>query len=241
MSSLAENPARVFVIAVLLLALLMGAQTLGAATAPPGGVAATGRIIGQTSYAYLGGLRTFAAAVLWNRLDTLFHEYYGSTFNRDFVVFMPTIRAVIALDPHFVQAYYVASFYLAQSGRVDDGLALAYEGVQVNPTSGIMRSNYIQVLGIKDQKKTLPQQVAQARIALQPGTTYANIDEEFEALGVYRTVFLAAHETTTAQMLLEKQKVLETQGAGAGVERSTPSTASTPATATAPATPGPSK
>ncbi len=60
----------------LLLVALIGGQALASATAPPGGVAATGRVIGQTSFAYLGGLRTFAAAVLWNRLEPLFDGYY---------------------------------------------------------------------------------------------------------------------------------------------------------------------
>ena len=95
--NLAEHPvARFAIVAVLLLAILLGAQALGQVSAPAGGVASTGRLIGQTSYAYLGGIRTFVAAVLWNRLDPIFHGYYSANFDQKFVVFLPTFRLVIA-------------------------------------------------------------------------------------------------------------------------------------------------
>ena len=221
--SLAENPvARFFIVAVLLLALLLGAQALGQVSAPAGGVASTGRLIGQTSFAYLGGIRTFVAAVLWNRLDPLFHEYYSASFGKDFVVFLPTFRLVIALDPQFQQAYYSASYYLARSGRVNQGLELAREGVRNNPTSGLLRANYIQVLELQDKVANRAEMLRQAKIGIGPTITYANIDDEFEALGVFRSVFSTSGDTKTAGILQGVQEALRAQGAIPGAEREIP-------------------
>jgi len=221
--NLAEHPvARTVVVGLMLLCLLLGAQALGSASAPAGGVASTGRLIGQTSFAYLGGLRTFAAAVLWNRLDPLFHEYYSANFNKDFVVFLPTIRLVVALDPQFEQAYYSAAFYLARSGRVDQGLALAQEGLRNNPTSGLLRANYIQVLELQDPVANQAEILKQAKLGIAQGTTFANIDDEFEALGVFVGVFRKNGDVQTADMLKRVQNALEAQGATVGAERQIP-------------------
>ncbi len=72
----ASTGSRVVVIAVVLVVVLLLSQGLATATAPPDGLASTGRVLGQTGFAFLGGLRTFAAAVLWNRIEPVFHEYY---------------------------------------------------------------------------------------------------------------------------------------------------------------------
>ena len=65
----ASTGSRVVVIAVVLVVVLLLSQGLATVTAPPGGLASTGRVLGQTGFAFLGGLRTFAAAVLWNRIE----------------------------------------------------------------------------------------------------------------------------------------------------------------------------
>jgi len=219
----AENPvARFVIIAVLLLAVLLGAQALGQVSAPAGGVASTGRLIGQTSFAYMGGIRTFVAAVLWNRLDPIFHGYYSASFGKDFVVFLPTFRLVIALDPQFQQAYYTASYYLARSGRVDQGLALAREGVANNPTSGLLRANYIQVLELQNRVANRAEMLKQAQIGIGPTITYANIDDEFESLGVFRSIFATSGDTKTAGVLQGVQEALRAQGASPGAEREIP-------------------
>jgi tetratricopeptide (TPR) repeat protein len=228
--NLADKPVARFAIAALLLVcLLVGAQALAASSAPAGGVASTGRLMGQTSFAYLGGIRTFAAAVLWNRLDPLFHDYYSANFDKDFVVFLPTIRMVLALDPQFEQGYYSASYYLAKSGlanhnkaRFDQGLELAREGIFNNPNSGILRSNYIQVLQMQDPVANQAEMLKQAKIGLGPNITFANIDDEFEALGVYRIIFEKAGDLQTATILKRIQNQLETQGAQVGAERQIP-------------------
>jgi len=224
----ADNPVvRWTVVFALLLGVLLGAQAVGAASVPPGGVASTGRLLGQTSFAYLGGLRTFAAAVLWSRIDPQFHQYYQEKMDKSFAVFMPTMRLVLALDPQFEQAYYTAAFYLAQNGHLDTGLALAQDGVRNMPNSGLLRANYIQLLRMQDKVGNRAKMLEQAKLGLAPDTRFANADDEFEALGVFRSVFQQAGDTATASAIARVQDQLRSQGAQVGVERSVPATAST--------------
>ena len=212
--SLSQRPWVVFaIVAVLCVALLLGAQALASASAPTGGIATTGRVLGQTGYAYLGGLRTFAAALLWNRLDPIFHGYYHESFDKDFAVFMPDISLVLALDPQFQQAYYVASYFLASNGHLDTGVSLAKEAVANNPKSGLLRANLIEILRMQDPKKNLPEIVKQTQIGVQPDMTYANIDDAYESLGVFRSVYMETHDTAMAARLREVQKQLAAQGA----------------------------
>lgn len=228
MRFLVDKPVlRSTIVFALLFAVLLGAQAVGAATAPPGGVAPTGRLLGQTSFAYLGGLRTFAAAVLWNRIDPQFHKYYHENLDKAFVVFLPTMHLVLALDPQFEQGYYTASFFLARMGHLDQGVALAEEGLRNIPTSGLLRSNYIQLLRIQNDVGNRGKMLAQAKLGLSATTRFSNIDDEFEALGVFRSVFAEAGDAATVEAIQRLQDNLRSQGAQVGVERSTLATAST--------------
>jgi len=116
----ATQPVRIILAAAALVAVLVAGQALAAISAPAGGVASTGRLIGQTGFAYLGGLRTFAAAVLWARLEPLFHGYYDDRQVKELDEFLPTMRLVQTLDPQFEQAYYNAAWILARRGKTDD-------------------------------------------------------------------------------------------------------------------------
>jgi len=133
-----------------LLVLLISAQALAAISAPAGGTASTGRVLGKTGFAYLGGLRTFAAAVLWNRIEPQFHEYYGGIPITEQTYMVPTLRLVVALDPQFAQAYYISSYIVYKHSPVE-GLKLAREAVMNNPSSGILRANLAQLLFIQDK------------------------------------------------------------------------------------------
>ena len=227
MRLLADNPIlRLAVVFALLFAILIGAQAVGVATAPSGGAASTGRLLGQTSFAYLGGLRTFAAAVLWNRLDPIFHQYYNENIDRSAPMFMPTMHLVLALDPQFEQAYYNASFYLAKMGHLDQGLALAQEGLRNLPHSGLLRANYIELLQMQDKVGNRPRMLEQAKIGISADTTFSNSDDEFEALGVFRSVFAQAGDTAVAGAIGRVQDQLRSQGANPGVERSEADTSS---------------
>lgn len=215
MSALASRPGVIIGIAVaLLLVALIGGQALASATAPPGGVAATGRVIGQTSFAYLGGLRTFAAAVLWNRLDPIFDGYYHDRNVDEIVMFLPTMRLVQILDPQFEQSYYNSSFIIARQGRMDDALDIARLGMKNNPGSGLMLANYAQLLLIQDKKANMPELLKLAEQAIQPEVRWANADDRFEGYGIFRTVFDLAGNQPMVDALQKAQDALKQQGAG---------------------------
>lgn len=182
---------RVLVVAIVLalLAAIVGLQALGSATAPTQPVTNTGRLLGNAGFAYLGGLRVFAASVLWNRLEPQFDDFYQSKHLQDLTFLMPTLYLVQRLDPTFVQSYYNAAFILAMRGQWDEAFRVAREGVRNNPNSGLMRANYAQVLLLKDKKVNLAEAYKQAQAGIRPTMTYANADDEFESLGVFRTVF----------------------------------------------------
>ncbi len=206
-----------FVAAGLLLA-VFAAQALGAVSAPQGATLSTQSMLGQTGFEYLGGVRKFAAAVLWNRLEPQFHEYgVGSVDQR--LEFLPTMHMVLALDPQFQQAYYVSAFMLARNGRMPQALALAREGIANNPKAGLMRASYAQLLLMEDKAKNLPQAIEQARLGTEPDTTWASPDDKFEGYGIFRTVFTLAGDKAAAQRMQDAQNELSGQGAGLGVER----------------------
>ena len=221
MSGLLERPGVLAIGAIVLLVVaLIGGQALAAASAPPGGVAPTGRVIGQTTFAYMGGLRTFAAAVLWSRLEPLYHGYYddGRTVDQ-LVEFLPSMRLVQLLDPQFEQSYYNASFILARRERMDDALEIAREGIRNNPQSGLMLANYTQMLIIQDKTKNLPEMLRLAKQGIGPDIRWTSADDQFEGYGIFRAVFTLAGDTQTAAAIRKAQDALQQSGAGLGFER----------------------
>jgi hypothetical protein len=218
MSSGATRPLGVALLVAALLIAIVGAQALAAFSAPPGATASTGATLGRTGFEYLGGLRKFAAAALWNRLEPQFHEYGASSIDQR-LEFLPTMRLVQMLDPQFEQAYYVSAFMLSRIGRMPQALEIAREGIEKNPKSGLMRANYAQILLIQDQVKNLPEALKEAKAGTAPGTKWANSDDQFEGYGIFRTVFKLAGDQAAAQKMTEVQKSLSLQGGGLGVER----------------------
>ena len=204
---------------IVLFGIILGAQALAAASAPPGRTASTGRLLGQTGFAYLGGLRTFAAAVLWNRLEPQFHQYGQGKAVDQRLEFMPATRIVQLLDPQFQQAYYVSAWVLAKRGRFDDAIAIARDGIRNNPNAGLMRANLVQVLMLQDKKKNLPRMLEESKAGLREGMTWASLDDQYEGYGVFRAVFELAGDTVTAERLKQAQQDLANLGAAIGVDR----------------------
>ncbi|NTU70822.1 MAG: hypothetical protein HGB10_03250 [Coriobacteriia bacterium] len=209
----------VWVIALVLLGALLAGQALSAATAPPGGTASTGRVMGKTTYAYLGGIRTFAAAVLWNRLEPLYHGFYGGRNVDELGEFLPTMRLVQALDPQFEQAYYNSSFMLARRGMMDEALRVARDGLAKNPQSGLMLANLTQLLLMQDKVGNLPEMVTLAEQGASAETKWSNGDDQFEGYGIFMAAFRLAGNDTMVEALRDAQTRLGEQGAGLGVER----------------------
>ena len=189
-------------VAIVVLALLavLGGQTLADRAAPeaPNG-ALTGQAMGRAGFAYLTGLRQFAAAFLWNRLEPQMHEYYGRAGLGKMGFMLPSIKAIVTLDPQFVEAYYVAPEILIDSGlqagvtpaeaatRLQAGLDLAKEGAQNNPKSGIALSSYAELLYTrgKDLQAALPYALA----ALQPDVVWRTDEEQLDQYAVLRAIF----------------------------------------------------
>jgi hypothetical protein len=216
------SASRIVLLVVLTAALavgIVGAQALATSSAPLGESVSTGTTLGRTGFEYLGGLRKFAAAALWNRLEPQFHEYSNGKSIDQRLDFLPTMRLVQILDPQFEQAFYVSAFMLARIDRMPQAVDIAREGLANNPNSGLMRANYAQLLLMQDKVKNLPEALKQAEAGTGPGISWANEDDRFEGYGIFRTIFGLAGDRAAVEKMSEAQKKMGAQGAGLGVER----------------------
>lgn len=83
----------------------------------------------------LGELRYTMAAYLWIKVDIYFHEMEaeGHPWIKNKTI-MPLIKLVVALDPHFYQAYDFGGYHLAVNlNRVNEGISFIKEGLRNNP------------------------------------------------------------------------------------------------------------
>lgn len=165
-----------------------------------------GEEIGRAGFAYLTGIRSFAAAVLWNRLDPLFHDYYGDLSLTEQTYMLPTIRMAITLDPQLQQPYYVAAWMLTQRGDVEEGVELARLGTENNPRSGLLRANYAQILWlVLGDVETAAEQ---SGLALAEETEWYDVREKHDAYVVFRDVFRAAgDEARASEVTAEIQRI----------------------------------
>ena len=189
----------------LALALVLGGQALADATAPdvPNG-ALTEQVMGRAGFAYLTGLRQFGASLLWNRLEPQMHEYYGRAGLGKMGFMLPSIKAIVTLDPQFVEAYYVAPEILIESGqepgisseeaatRMQTGLDLAKEGVSNNPKSGVLLQSYAELLftRAKDLTAALPYALA----ALKSDVVWRTDEEKWDSYAILRDIFMKADD-----------------------------------------------
>lgn len=212
----AETPVSRWVAAVVVFALLLAGQWAAAAAAPSAGVADTGRVLGRAGFAYLSGIRTFAAATLWNRLDPQFHEYYHDRQLRDLDFMMPTMRLVVALDPQFTQAYQVSSYIIFRKVGEDQGLEIAREGVANNPNSGIMHSNLAQLLLIHDPEGSRREALQSVSAGLAPGIVWPSEEVEYEGLATMRGVLVALEAPEAVPGMEARLERLRSHGAEIG-------------------------
>jgi hypothetical protein len=186
---------------VVALGVVVGGQAIADATAPevPNG-ALTGQAVRRAGFAYLTGLRQFAAAMLWNRLDPLMHEYYGAHAGLGRMSFMlPSVRVITLLDPQFVEGYYTAPEILIEGARlpgtppevakdrIASGIALALEGVTNNPRSGELITSYDEYL--LTLTKDLSAAVRYADMAMAPGIVWRSDEERFDGIAIVRAVY----------------------------------------------------
>jgi tetratricopeptide (TPR) repeat protein len=210
--SSARHPVMTFlVVAVIVLGVVIGAQTLAEASAPPVAQASQSKIVGQAGFAYLGGIRLFLAGTLYSRLDPQWHQY-GQQSIKDRLDLLPSIRLIQMLNPQMEMPYYYASYVLYLRGRTPDALALAREGIANNPQSGLLRANYVQLLTAQDKKKNLPLMLEQTKMGLDQSAQYSSLDDEFEAYGIFRSVYQIAGDEAMAKSLADAQQRLKQSG-----------------------------
>lgn len=202
----------VAVVVVLLLAVLFG-QALADASVSASTIAAssanTGEVLGRASFAYLTGIRVFAAQVLWNRLEPVLHEYYGGVALRDQTYVLTTFNMITLLDPQFEQTYYIGPWILAQRGSIDQAISLAKQGVENVPNSGLLRASYAQILLLHGDD--LEAAVEQTDIAVSDSVVWVDAIEQHDAYGVLRSVYMRAGMQKEADEVLRVIEQLDAQ------------------------------
>ncbi len=180
-----QSRTKMLVAVALLLALLLAGQATADTILPIGGGGDTGRAIGDAGFAYLSGVRTAIAAMLWNRLDPQMHEYYDGVVLEEQTYVLPTISIVIALDPEFEQAYFVAPWIIARRGSVDEAIELARVGTVNVPRSGMLRASYAQMIAVfvKDYARA----AEQADIAVD--LEWPNLIDQHNWYGILRSIY----------------------------------------------------
>ncbi len=182
-----------------LLAIVLVGQAASDALVPE--VQRSGRIddIGRISDSYLGGVKVFVAAVLWNRMEPLMHAYYGHVALADQRYVLPTVALVVTLDPSLYDPYYVGAWIVARNGHVDEGLELARRGVDSNPHAGVLLVSYAQMLHL--MKGDLEAAYRYASAALAPDTVWRSLEEQYEGYAVIRDILRANGRSDEAELV----------------------------------------
>lgn len=206
-SSRSQLPARrVIVLAVLFVSLIFGGQALADHAEPQASGAATTDAIGRAGFAYLNGFRTYAAALLWNRLGPIEHTYYEDTSIRKATYAVPTINAVIHLDPKLIDAYYVGAWIVASNGRIAEAIDLARQGVEANPQSGLLRVSYAQTL--ENWGDDLPAAYEQAIIAMGSEMEWRDGFEQHDSYAIIGSIMrLSGDEARAAVIAAEIERL----------------------------------
>ncbi len=207
----------VALVVVILAACLLAGQAVADSLAPADESADTGRTLGRAGFAYLTGVRTYAAAVLWNRLDPLFHDYYDGVALQDQTFMLPSIRAVVALDPEFDQPYYVAAWLLASRGAVPEAVELSELGVINNPDSGLLIVNHAQILFLFTDRA---QEAADfAKSALAPATHWNDLPDQYESYATIRSILAANGDSVLAAQVSTEMDRIDDEIESRGIVR----------------------
>lgn len=192
MTSWPSRLVAVSVMIALILVLLLG-QAAGDGIASEARGEDTGAAVGEASFAYLTGLRVFAGALLWNRIEPLLHGYYADVPLSQQAHIVPTIRMVVLLDPQFEQAYYVGSWIVFRRDDPEIGIELAKDGVESNPDSGLLLSSVAQLLLVDGRAR---EAVVYAERAVD--ADYPDDVARWEALAIVRSVHDSAGDPERA-------------------------------------------
>jgi len=185
---------RVLVLVAVLVVVLFAGTALASYSAPSEGRSSTGRVLGKSGFAFLGGLRMFVAAVIWNRIDPVFHTYYNGVPLEKQAYMLPHLRLVTLLDPQFVQGYYMASYMVAKGGNMKQGIGIAEDGLKNNPTSGLMYANLAQLLMMQDAKGNLPKMIELAGKGMRSDVSWSTADDRYDGLVMFRGIYMLAKD-----------------------------------------------
>lgn len=195
------------IVACLLLAL--GGQAMADALVSQASGADTNRAIGRAANSYLTGLRTFAAAALWNRIDPLMHGYYEGVPLENQRYMLSTIVAVQALDPKAAQSYYVGEWLLVRNDRVADGMAMARRGVDNNPNSGIVLVGYAQLLSLYGNDTA--EMISIGQRALGDDIEWGDATEQLNGYAEVGAIFRKAGRADLDAEVQAKMVIIESQ------------------------------
>lgn len=189
------------------IALVTGGGLLAAGAASP--TVTTGKVLGRASFAYLTGLRTFAAAVLWNRLDVVNDAYYEKAALTEKAFLMPSIAVITMLDPHLVDAYAVGGWIVARNGKPERGLRVLREGVRQNPDDGHLRMVLAQVLAFYGGDQAGAIRETDEAVSGR----WSNPDDEYADLSFARSLYRRAGRVADAKRIDARMSEIEASGA----------------------------
>jgi tetratricopeptide (TPR) repeat protein len=175
--------ARLWAAAALLLALVLAGQAAADAL-DESARASTGALLGRTGFAYLAGVRRYAAAVLWARLDPINDDYYSHTPLGRKTFLLPSIRLVTLLDPQLEEPFYVGPFVLYGAGQREGAIELAQEGVRANPDSALVHASAAQ-LYLAEGRMTDARREADITMT----KPWSNESDEFQLLSALEVIF----------------------------------------------------
>ncbi|MDZ4166211.1 MAG: hypothetical protein U1E08_00740 [Coriobacteriia bacterium] len=198
---------------VLCLALMFGGQAVADSLVPEASAEVTSQAVGRAASSYLSGIRVFGAAILWNRIDVIYHGYYREAGLTEQRFILSTIAIVQALDPGAVQSYYVGSWVLVRNDRVADGLAMAERGVEHNPQSGILRTNAAQLRMLFGDDLEGAVEMAESLIDNKDEMVWTDSIEEHNAYPILGAIFRAGgRDDLDALVQLELERIDEEAG-----------------------------
>jgi hypothetical protein len=198
-----------------LLAIVIAAQA-AAVTAAPAQRTSTARSLGRAGFAYLGGLRTFAAAVIWNRIDPQFHGYFTGVPLSDQIFMLPKLRMVTLLDPTFAEAYYISSYIVFKHSSPEAGLAIAREGVAANPDAGRLKANLVQLLFVADRVGNRTEIMRAIDGVLDSDTKWDDPEAQFEGYGIAMNALESFGDAARAGRVKRQLDAWRAEGVGQG-------------------------
>lgn len=200
---------RTALLALMLVLALIGAQSLAASVAPQRDGDTGQQAVGRAGFAYLGGLRTFVAAVLWNRIEPQLHGYYSSVPLDKQTFMIPTLRLINSLDPQFEQAYSLAVWLVYKQVGETEGIDVARRAVEQNPRSGMLRTSLAQVLLYHGDEADEDEMREAAEFIVSDRAVWFDDFSRFEGYAVAAVVFKRlgmTSERTAALAELDKMR-----------------------------------